>query len=69
MPLKVEVVTITDDRQESTREVACVERQNLTPVNLRQGFRYIYGWLRRPYPVARTPRCANDIMRSIGIGS
>jgi hypothetical protein len=28
---KVQVVTITDDGQETTREIACVERQDLTP--------------------------------------
>ncbi len=31
MQVKVQVVTITDDGQETTREVACVERHDLTP--------------------------------------
>src|SRR5262249_15093516 len=31
MKVKVQVVTITDDGQEITREIACVERQDLTP--------------------------------------
>ena len=31
MKVKVQVVTITDDGQETTREVACVERHDLTP--------------------------------------
>ena len=31
MKVKVQVVTITDDGQETTREIACVERQELTP--------------------------------------
>jgi hypothetical protein len=31
MKVKVQVVTITDDGQETTREIACVERQDLTP--------------------------------------
>jgi len=34
MKVKVQVVTITDDSQEITREVACVERQDLTPETL-----------------------------------
>ena len=34
MQVKVQVVTITDEGQEITREVACVERQDLTPVTL-----------------------------------
>jgi hypothetical protein len=28
MKVKVQVVTITDDGQETTREIACVERQD-----------------------------------------
>jgi hypothetical protein len=31
MKVKVQVVTITDDGQETTKEIACVERQALTP--------------------------------------
>ena len=31
MKVKVQVVTITDDGQETIRESACVERQDLTP--------------------------------------
>jgi hypothetical protein len=31
MKVKVQVVTITDDGQETTKEIACVERQDLTP--------------------------------------
>ena len=31
MKVKVQVVTITDDGQETTRDMACVERQDLTP--------------------------------------
>jgi hypothetical protein len=31
MKVKVQVVTITNDGQETTREIACVERQDLTP--------------------------------------
>jgi hypothetical protein len=31
MKVKVQVVTITDDGQETTREIACVERHDLTP--------------------------------------
>jgi hypothetical protein len=31
MKVKVQVVTITDDGQETTRDVACVERHDLTP--------------------------------------
>src|SRR5467141_3235605 len=34
MKVKVQVVTITDDGQESMREVACVERADLTPETL-----------------------------------
>jgi hypothetical protein len=34
MQVKVQVVTITDEGQEITHEVACVERQDLTPVTL-----------------------------------
>jgi hypothetical protein len=34
MQVKVQVVTITDEAQEITREVACVGRQDLTPVRL-----------------------------------
>jgi hypothetical protein len=34
MQVKVEVVTITDDGQETTREVACLERDDLTPATL-----------------------------------
>jgi hypothetical protein len=30
MKVKVQVVTITDDGQETTKEIACVERQALT---------------------------------------
>ena len=32
MQVKVQVVIITDDGQEITKEIACVERQELTPV-------------------------------------
>jgi hypothetical protein len=31
MKVKIQVVTISDDGQETTREIACVERQDLTP--------------------------------------
>jgi hypothetical protein len=31
MKIKVQVVTITDDGQETTRDIACMERQDLTP--------------------------------------
>jgi hypothetical protein len=31
MKVKVQVVTITDDGQETTKEIACVERHDLTP--------------------------------------
>jgi hypothetical protein len=31
MKVKVQVVTITDDGQETLKEIACVERQDLTP--------------------------------------
>src|SRR5215471_14758396 len=31
MKVKVQVVTISDDGQETTRDLACVERQDLTP--------------------------------------
>jgi hypothetical protein len=34
MQVKVQVVTITDDGQEITQDIACVERQDLTPVML-----------------------------------
>ena len=34
MKIKVQVVTMTDDGQETTREIACVERQDLTPETL-----------------------------------
>jgi hypothetical protein len=34
MQVKVQVVTITDDCQEVTRKVACIERHDLTPVTL-----------------------------------
>jgi hypothetical protein len=34
MQVKVQVVMITDDGQELTHEIACVERQDLTPVTL-----------------------------------
>ncbi len=34
MKVKVQVVTITDDGQEITREVACVEREELMPETL-----------------------------------
>jgi hypothetical protein len=34
MKIKVQVVTITDDGQETTRDIACVERQDLTPETL-----------------------------------
>jgi hypothetical protein len=34
MKVKVQVVTITDDGEETTRDVACVERQGLTPETL-----------------------------------
>jgi hypothetical protein len=34
MQVKVQVVTMTDDGQETTQEVACIERQDLTPVTL-----------------------------------
>jgi hypothetical protein len=34
MQVKVQVVTITDEGQEITREVACIERHDLTPVTL-----------------------------------
>jgi hypothetical protein len=34
MRVKVQVVTITDEGQEITREVACMERHDLTPVTL-----------------------------------
>jgi len=30
MQVKIQVVTITDDGQETTRDIACVERQDLT---------------------------------------
>jgi hypothetical protein len=31
MKVKVQVVIITDDGQETIKEIACVERQDLTP--------------------------------------
>ena len=31
MKVTVEVVTLTDDGQETTKDLACVERQDLTP--------------------------------------
>ena len=31
MKVTVQVVTLTDDGQETTKELACVERQDLTP--------------------------------------
>jgi hypothetical protein len=31
MKIKVQVVTITDDGQETTRDIACMERHDLTP--------------------------------------
>ena len=34
MKVKVQVVTFTDDSAESIREVACVERDALTPASL-----------------------------------
>ena len=34
MKVKVQVVIITDDGQETTRGIACVERQDLTPETL-----------------------------------
>jgi hypothetical protein len=34
MEVKVQVVPLTNDGQEITREVACVERQDLTPTTL-----------------------------------
>ena len=34
MQVKVQVVTITDEGQEITHDIACVERQELTPVTL-----------------------------------
>ena len=34
MKVKVQVVTITDNGEESMREVACVERADLTPASL-----------------------------------
>jgi hypothetical protein len=34
MKLKVQVVTLTDDGEESIRDVACVEREELTPAIL-----------------------------------
>lgn len=34
MPLKVQVVTISDDGQQSVHEVACLERDELTPTTL-----------------------------------
>jgi hypothetical protein len=34
MKVKIQVVIVTDDGQETTREIACVERQDLTPETL-----------------------------------
>jgi hypothetical protein len=34
MQVKVQVVTMTDDGQEITQEIACIERQDLSPVTL-----------------------------------
>ena len=34
MKFKVQVVTLRDDGDESVREVACVERDDLTPASL-----------------------------------
>ena len=34
MQVKVQVVTMTDDGQEITEEIACIERQDLSPVTL-----------------------------------
>src|SRR5467141_4520699 len=34
MKVKVQVVTLTDDGEESMRDVACVERAELTPASL-----------------------------------
>ena len=34
MQVKVQVVIISDDGQETTREIACVERHDLTPETL-----------------------------------
>ena len=34
MQVKVQVVTLTDDGEESLREVACVKRDELTPASL-----------------------------------
>jgi hypothetical protein len=34
MKVKVQVVTLTDDGEESRRDVACVERDDLTPASL-----------------------------------
>ena len=34
MKVKVQVVTLSDDGEESVREVACVERDELTPASL-----------------------------------
>ncbi len=34
MQVKVQVVTITDDGQETMRELACIERDDLTPETL-----------------------------------
>jgi hypothetical protein len=34
MKVKVQVVTLTDDGEESLREVACVQRDEITPASL-----------------------------------
>ncbi len=34
MKVKVQVVSITDDGQETMRELACIERDDLTPETL-----------------------------------
>jgi hypothetical protein len=34
MKFKVQVVTLTDDGEESIRDIACVERDELTPASL-----------------------------------
>ena len=49
MKVKVQVVTLTDDGEESLREVACVERDELTPASLGLSeVITIYGILRLP---------------------
>jgi len=48
MNVTVQVVTRTDDGQESIREVACVEREDLTPATL--GLSLAEGkWCFRPF--------------------